>query len=82
MKITTLSLAALALAAAVVAMPLGAEAAHKRTTAAKTWDCEMFGWLDSSLCKKKVVKKAGKKKYAKRSKKKTAVKSATRMKKV
>ncbi len=76
MKTTTLSLAALALAAAVIAMPLSAEAAHKRS-AVKTWDCEMFGWLDASLCKQKAVKKHVKK----HGKKKYATKSSKRMKK-
>ena len=66
---TKISLAALALAGAMLALPVSAQA-HFDRGYHKDWRCHMFGWLDHSRCKKKVVKrKKGKKKVAKKAKK-------------
>ena len=37
-------------------------AAAVQAAPAKTWECEMFGWLNPSLCKQKVAKKKAKRK--------------------
>jgi hypothetical protein len=66
---TKISLAAMALAAAMLTMPVSAQA-HFDRGAHKNWRCHMFGWLDHSRCKKavkhyhkkKMVKTVGKKK--------------------
>jgi hypothetical protein len=65
---TKIGFAAAALAAAMLMLPAGAAQAAP----AKTWECEMFGWLNPSLCKQKVAKKKAKKKVV--SKKKKAMK--------
>lgn len=61
---TKIGFAAAALAAAMLMLPAGAAQAAP----AKTWECEMFGWLDPGLCKQKVAKKKAKKKYASKKK--------------
>jgi uncharacterized heparinase superfamily protein len=64
---TKITLGALALAGALLAMPVSAQAHFDRGWH-KDWRCHMFGWLDHSRCKK-VVKKAKRgKKVAKKSK--------------
>ena len=62
---TKISLAALALAGAMLALPVGAQAHfdrdwHKGWDRAwhKHWRCHMFGWLDHSRCKMHGKKKA------------------------
>jgi hypothetical protein len=59
---TKISLAALALAGAMLALPVSAQA-HFDRGVHKDWRCHMFGWLDHSRCKKAVKKhkKHGKK---------------------
>ena len=63
---TKISLAALALAGAMLAMPVTAQA-HFDRGYHKDWRCHMFGWLDHSRCKK-VVKHKKHKKVAKKAK--------------
>ncbi|HJZ43061.1 MAG TPA: hypothetical protein VJ233_05025 [Hyphomicrobiaceae bacterium] len=68
---TKISLAALALAGAMLALPVSAQA-HFDRGVHKNWRCHMFGWLDHSRCKKAVKKH---KKYGKKvAKKKKAAK--------
>jgi hypothetical protein len=59
---TKISLATLALAGVMLALPAGAQAHFDRGWD-KDWRCHMFGWLDHSRCKKAVKKyrKHGKK---------------------
>jgi hypothetical protein len=59
---TNLSLAAAALAVAMFAIPVSAQA-HFDGGVHKNWRCHWFGWLDHSRCK--VVKKYHKKKVRK-----------------
>ncbi len=60
---TKLSLAAAALAVAMLSVPVSAEA-HWDRGVHKNWRCHWFGWLDHSRCKvaktynKKRVRKA------------------------
>jgi hypothetical protein len=63
---TKITLGALALAGAMLAMPVSANAHFDRGWH-KDWRCHMFGWLDHSRCKKAVKAKHGKK-VAKKSK--------------
>jgi hypothetical protein len=53
---TKISLAALALAGAMLALPVSAQA-HFDRGYHKDWSCHMFGWLDHGRCKKVYVKK-------------------------
>ena len=66
---TKISLAVLALAGAMLALPVSAQA-HSHRGYHKDWSCHMFGWLDHSRCKKAV------KKYKKKHGKKVAKKKA------